>query len=218
MEMLTGQQPSALRQRFAAAPGTFISRAIGLERTDREIRNLHERPYYSPMINIVEVKALGSAEDDVMIFSEVIHGNMEFLIVFEKFIRANLVKVPAVNFDQVPAEYQEYYHTPYDTLTCDVDRRVESVIPHRDGPIVVEKDHLLGVDTKVPVNLGLVPPKVLSDRLGEIERIAIFRATVHKPNGNFNTVDEILYQESRHGTERKTWCHSLVSRDGISIL
>lgn len=192
---------SVLREFFESSEnfqGEFTRRSIDLNKVTDKIVNLEQRPEFSPNIQIIQIREVTPIL--FYVFNEMIYTSNKFLDGLEEFLRANLVSVPARNFDEVPKEYKHFFNTPYSLVPIEITvprykNRIEKVI----------YGQFKGVDFDSSCTLKMVEPETLNNRLEQIEKAGNFSVVIEKTRGIGDK--EILFFEYRMGNEHQTVNH-----------
>ena len=199
LETFEDRQPSQLRRRFAfCRVGNFTAREIDLRRVNgQEIVRIDERPWYSPRLEIVEVRAI--SETEMYALYTLINGNDPFLDKVEALLRESMEDVTAEEYDKMPMEKlrMHFYNTPFSLHTLG-----------ENG----------GIDFSKAATLRLVMPDVLDPHLEEIERSAPFWSTLFKVTITSEADEKMLLaQEVRSGSESGTQFHTLLKLEGNEL-
>lgn len=200
---IAGLESSRLRTAFESYPEEFASRKIDLHKVTSEIVDLQARPEYSPEIHVFQLRRLYS--DLFYVFSETIYTSNEFLDEFERFVRSNVISVGAKDFDHVPEKYTHLFETPYMLVPTDVVRTTAAVSYPNGVCITAAQDKFKGVDFNSSCTLKMLEPKVLFDKLAQIEKAGNFSVVIKKSSGTKDL--ETLAFEYRRGNEHKTVEH-----------
>ncbi len=197
LEMFDDRQPSILRQRFALCRvGNFVSRDISLRRVaGREIVRLDQRPFYSPSLEIVEIRTV--SETEMYDLYTRINGNDPFLDKVETLLRESAQDVTAEAYDRMPLEKSRmhFYDTPFSLHTLGANG---------------------GIDFSTAATLRLVMPEVLDPHLEEIERSGSFQSVLFKRNPS-DDQKILLAQEVRSGSETSTHFHNVLRLKGNEL-
>lgn len=194
---------SLLRKEFESFNGKFSMRSIDLKKVTDKIVDLENRPEFTPNISLFQTKILN--KNEYYIFSERIFTNNKFLDNFEKFIRDNMINIPAKDFDNVPKEYLHLFNTPYSLVTCDINRTTVSVSYPNGDYRSIAQDKFKGVDFDTPCTLRMLKPETLYAKLKEIEKESIFSVKIGKSDAKDR--EEFVCFEYRNGNEHVTVEH-----------
>ncbi len=204
---------SYLRQEFESFEGKLVMRDVNIERVTSEIVDLQERPAWCPHIMIFQIKEIDPESKLAWMYSEIIFTSNVFLDGFEKFLRENIIAVPAKGFEDTPDEYLHYFKTPFSLVPVDIERTSVSVSYPGNGkePKEISQNKFKGVDFKSSCTLRMINPEVLYNRLGEIERAGNFSVVIKKLVAGLN-VESVEAFEYRQGHEYKTVDHFVFRR------
>ena len=201
-KIINEPRSSLLRKEFESFDGQLKLRDISLNKVTDEIADLENRPEYTPNIHILQIRELD--EYWSYVFSEKIYTNNAFLDNFERFIRENMVGIPAEDFDNVPKGYLHFFKTPYSLITCDIDRTEVSVTYPNGDYKSIAHDKFRGVDFNSPCTLRMLEPKTLYDKLEDIEKGSVFAITIEKSHVKNR---EFIGFEYRRGNKQVTVDH-----------
>ncbi len=200
------------RNHFENVEGTLVLRRINLCRVPPDAFNLHERPEYTPLIHIFQLKRL---QDNPLFqfvqFSQKYFVHNDFLATLERFLRQNVTEVSTPDMDKVPEEFLHYYNTDFALVTCDYERitahkRISEVGDTEVLQPLASATRFKGVDFKAGATLRMLEPNLLEKKLQEIEEKAAYYISIAKVK------DVIEHRELLYYEHKEAWDHFVIER------
>ena len=180
--LYTGESPVAeARAVFDEIPGELRTRRITLNYVDSaRIVDLSQRPEYSPIISIFQLKRSG--EQSLVCYTQRLFVSNPFLESLEQFLREKAIDVPADNEERPPVEFRSYYDTDFTLIPVDIERvDITKINPAGRFRVIEHQgtvDLFRGVDVKAGFTLRMIEPTILENKLQEIEQDASYTASI----------------------------------------
>lgn len=198
-----------LRSEFDSLEGEISMRKIGVEKTDKDIKDLQERSEYHPHINVFQIKEVKNS--NYLVFSEIIYANNPFLDQFESLLRRLTEPIQAEGFEGTPEKYKHYFGTEFTRIPGK--GREVGVLMHLPGklPKLLKRQEIIqGIDYSSSCTLKIIEPSLLYERLKGIENKGNFSATIQFFSNPSNYLLKSL--EHKLGNEHMTICHYVLRK------
>lgn len=219
LQVIDGLVGSQLREDFELVDGRLTTRCVDIQQVTSAIVDLQERPSWCPSISIFQIKHTIPESESVWVCSEIIFTNNVFLAEFERFLRENMVEVPAKGFEDVPDEYLHYFKTPFALIPVDITKTNNIISPEGGNtylggtrkPINCQYK-FEGVDFKSSATLRMIHPGILYNKLAEIEKVGQFKVVIKKMLKEKTNLESVEAFEYRRGSENVTVNHFVFRR------
>ncbi len=194
LTVINGLECSVLRKEFENFEGELAARNVSIDRITGAIADLEKRPEYTPQIRILQLRSIDSGL--FYVFDERIYTNNQFLEIFEVFLRTISIPVEAVNFEDVPEQYKQYFRTDYTAIPAIA---IAGEAGRNDIP------QILSINYNESCTLKMIEPSRLYEKLEQVEKEANFWATIKKTDAQ--GYEEVISSEQRKGNKNVTIEH-----------
>lgn len=194
LTVINGLEGSVLRKEFENFEGGLAARNVSIDKITGTIADLEKRPEYTPQIRIFQLRRMDSGL--FYVFDERVYTNNQFLEIFEAFLRTISISVEAVNFEDVPEQYKQYFRTDYAAIPAIV---IDGEAGSNNLPQILIINH------NEACTLKMIEPSRLYEKLEQVEKEANFWATIKKTYAQGH--EEVISSEQRKGNKNVTIEH-----------